>query len=141
MTARSTLFASPRFLPRVMWADAASCAGTGALQVAVTDTLARLTGLPAALLLGSGVFLLAYAAAAALMASRATPPRTLIGVVMLGNLGWAVGCAALLAGGLFPVTALGVAWVLAQAVCVLVLAELLWSGLRASRPAARMALA
>jgi hypothetical protein len=34
-----------------------------------------------------------------------------------------------------------VAWVLAQAVCVLVLAELQWSGLRASRPAARMALA
>ena len=70
-----SVFASPRFLPRVMWADAASCAATGALQVAFTDALARLTGLPAPLLLGTGVFLLAYAAMAAFMAGRRTPPR------------------------------------------------------------------
>ena len=27
-----SVFASPRFLPNVMWADAASCAATGAHQ-------------------------------------------------------------------------------------------------------------
>lgn len=136
-----SVFASPRFLPNVMWADAASCAATGALQLAFTDALARLTGLPALLLMGTGVFLLAYAAAAAFMASRSTPPRTLIGLVVVGNFGWAVACVALLVSGMFPVTAVGVAWVLAQAVCVIVLAELQWTGLRRSRGGANMALA
>lgn len=135
----SSIFASPRFLSRVMWVDAASCAATGGLQVGITDALARLTGLPAGLLLGTGVFLLAYAALAAAMATRATPPRTLIGLVVVGNLGWAAACAALLASGVFPVTALGMAWVLAQAVTVLLLAEAQWMGLRATRPAATRA--
>ena len=136
-----SVFASPRFLPNVMWADAVSCAATGALQVAFTGVLARLTGLPAPLLMGTGVFLLAYAAAAAFMASRSTPPRTLIGLVVVGNFGWAVACVALLVSGMFPVTAVGVAWVVAQAVCVIVLAELQWTGLRRSRGGANMALA
>lgn len=136
-----SVFASPRFLPNVMWADAVSCAATGALQLAFTGVLARLTGLPAPLLMGTGVFLLAYAAAAAFMASRSTPPRTLIGLVVVGNFGWAVACVALLVSGMFPVTAVGVAWVLAQAVCVIVLAELQWTGLRRSRGGANMALA
>ena len=129
----SSLFASPRFLSRVMWIDAASCAATGALQVGLTDALARLTGLPGGLLMGTGLFLLAYAAAAAAMARRATPPRTLIGLVAIGNFGWAAACAALLASGLFAVTALGMAWVIAQAVTVVLLAEAQWMGLRATR--------
>ncbi|PZP95060.1 MAG: hypothetical protein DI587_24525 [Variovorax paradoxus] len=129
----SSLFASPRFLSRVMWIDAASCAATGALQVGFTDALARLTGLPGSLLMGTGLFLLAYAAAAAAMARRATPPRTLIGLVAVGNFGWAAACAALLASGVFAVTALGMAWVIAQAVTVVLLAEAQWMGLRATR--------
>ncbi|MDN4591563.1 hypothetical protein DBA29_24070 [Xenophilus aerolatus] len=138
----SSIFASPRFLSRVMWADAASCAATGALQVGLTDALARLTGLPAGLLLGTGVFLLGYGALAAAMAMRATPPRTLIGLVVVGNFGWAAACAALLASGVFPVTPLGMAWVIAQAATVVLLAEAQWMGLRATRAGrARAALA
>ena len=132
----SSLFASPRFLSRVMWIDAASCAATGALQVGFTDALARLTGLPGGLLMGTGLFLLAYAAAAAAMARRATPPRTLIGLVVAGNFGWAVACIALLVSGMFAVTVLGMAWVLAQVACVVVLAELQWTGLRRTRGSA-----
>lgn len=136
----SSFLASPRFLSRVMWVDAASCAATGALQIGFTDALARLTGLPAGLLIGTGVFLLAYAAAAAAMASRAVPPRTLIGLVAVGNFGWAAACVALLASGVFAVTALGMAWVAAQAITVVVLAEAQWMGLRATRkPRAGMA--
>jgi hypothetical protein len=136
-----SVFASPRFLPCVMWVDAASCAGTGALQLVFGDALARLTGLPAPLLLGTGVFLLAYAAAAAWMASRATPPRRLIGLVVAGNFGWAAACVALLAVGGAAIALLGWAWVIAQAVTVVVLAELQWMGLRHSRPSARSAFA
>jgi hypothetical protein len=87
-----SILASPRFLPRVIAADAISCAGAGALQLGLTETLARLTGLPAALLTGTGVFLLAYAALAAWMARRPVPPRRLIGFVVAGNLAWAAGC-------------------------------------------------
>ncbi|CAN7304617.1 hypothetical protein LJR130_001512 [Variovorax sp. LjRoot130] len=136
-----SVFASSRFLPRVMWTDAASCAATGLLQVAFTGVLARLTGLPAPLLLGTGVFLLAYAAAAAWMASRGVPPRRLIGLVVVGNFGWAAACVALLAIGGAAIAPLGWAWVIAQALTVVVLAELQWMGLRHSRPAARGAIA
>ena len=128
-----SVFTSPRFLPRVMAVDAASCAATGALQLVFTGALARLTGLPAPLLLGTGVFLLAYAAAAAWMAARDVPPRRLIGLVVAGNFGWAVGCIALLAVGGAAITPLGWAWVLAQALTVVVLAELQWMGLRRTR--------
>lgn len=128
-----TIFASPRFLSRVMWADSASCAATGAVQVAFTESLAGLTGLPAGLLSGTGAFLLAYAALAAVLARRTPTPRTLIGLIAVGNLGWAVGCVGLLASDRVAPSGLGVAWVLAQAVTVVVLAELQWTGLRRSR--------
>jgi hypothetical protein len=137
-----SILASPRFLPRVMTADALSCAATGALQVGLTDMLARLTGLPASLLIGTGVFLLAYAVLAAWMAARAVPPRRLVGLVIVGNLAWALGGVALLASDLVAHTMLGTAWVLVQAVVVVVLAELQWMGLRATRTArGRMAVA
>jgi len=137
-----SIFASSRFLPRVMAADALSCAATGALQLGLTDTLARLTGLPTALLTGTGVFLLAYAALAAWMARRPVPPRRLIGLVVVGNLAWAAGGVALLASGLVAHTVLGAAWVLVQGVVVIVLAQLQWMGLRATHPArGRMAVA
>ena len=137
-----SIFAPPRFLPRVMAADAISCAATGALQLGLADMLARLTGLPVPLLTGTGAFLLAYAALAAWMARRPIPPRRLIGLVVFGNLAWAAGAVALLASGLVAQTTLGVAWVLAQAVVVVVLAQLQWIGLRATRTArGRMAVA
>ena len=43
--------------------------------------------------------------------------------------------------GMFAVTAPGTVWVLAQALCVVVLAELQWTGLRRTRGGADMALA
>ncbi|MFT3814522.1 MAG: hypothetical protein QM740_14270 [Acidovorax sp.] len=127
------IFASPRFLSRVMAVDAASCAGTGALQLALADPMAALTGLPAPLLLGTGAFLVAYALAAAWMALRNPVPRRLVGLVVLGNFGWALACGALAWGGALPLTALGYAWLLVQAVVVVALAELQWMGLRATR--------
>jgi hypothetical protein len=130
-----SIFASPRFLSRVMWADAASCAATGLVQVVATEGLAGLTGLPASLLLGTGMFLLGYALVAAWIARRDPSPRGLVALVALGNLGWALGCITLLAGGLVAVTTMGMAWVVAQIVTVLLLADLQWAGLRGTRSA------
>lgn len=137
----SSFFASPRFLPRVMAFDAAACAATGAVQLAAAGPLAALTGLPQALLGGTGVFLLAYALVVAWLARGQGAQRGLIGLVALGNLGWAAGCVALIAGGWLPLTGWGVAWLALQAVVVIVVTDLQWLGLRGTRGAARMAAA
>ena len=55
-----SVFHSPRFLPTVMLLDAASVLACGVLQLLVTPWMARWTGLAPALLLSSGLFLLAY---------------------------------------------------------------------------------
>jgi hypothetical protein len=125
-----SIFASLRFLRHVMLADAASCLATGALQVAFTQPLSQLLALPAPLLAATGWFMLAYAAAAAWVGTRLPVPRALVAVFAAGNLGWAVGCVALLAAGGLQPTGLGYAWVLAQAAVVAVLAELQWTGMR-----------
>jgi len=123
-----SMFASPRFLRGVLWADAASCLVTGVLQLAALDALPHLFGLPQVLLLDTGVFLLAYALMAAWAASRPVPPRRWVALFAAGNLAWAIGCG--LAVALLQPTTLGVAWIAMQAAAVLVLADLQWMGLR-----------
>ena len=131
---------STRYLRIVLAADAASCIASGALQLAATDALAQLFALPRALLLESGLFLVAYGLVVAVVAMRARIPRALVALFALGNLGWAAGCAGLLASGLVQPAAPGVGWVLVQAVTVVVLAVLQvrwWSGSAAeARPLA-----
>ena len=53
----SSFFASPNFLRRVLWLDAASGVGTALLHCEFADALAPMLGLPADLLLWSGVAL------------------------------------------------------------------------------------
>ena len=125
-----SIFESPRFLRNVLWADAASCLGSGALQLAGGAALAQLLNLPQALLVATGAFLLVYAAAVAWTATRDPLPRALVGLFAVGNAAWALGCVALLATGILQPSAWGVAWVAAQAVTVAVLAELQWTALR-----------
>ena len=125
-----SIFTSPRFLRTVMLADAASCLATGALQAAFAEPLGNWFGMPPALLAATGWFLLGYAAAAAFVATRQPVPRAPVAVFAVGNLAWAVACLALLAGSWVSPTPLGVAWVLAQALTVVVLAELQRLGLK-----------
>jgi hypothetical protein len=129
-----SMFDSPRFLRNVLLADSASCLATGALQVAFTKPLAQLTNLPAELLLATGWFLLAYAAVVGVVATRDPVPRALVWVFVAGNFSWAAGCAVLLVERAVVPNALGYAWVIAQAVTVVVLAELQWMGLRRQVP-------
>ena len=129
-----SMFDSPKFLRYVLLADSVSCAATGALQVFATAMLADMFRLPAELLMGTGVFLLVYAAAVAFIATRPSIPRGFVWLFVAGNFGWAAGCAALLTATPLHPSMLGQAWVIVQAVTVVVLAELQWAGLRA-RPA------
>jgi hypothetical protein len=130
-----SLFTSPRFLRGVLWADAVSCLASGALQLAALDALPRLLGLPHALLLESGIFLVAYGVVVAWLASRRETIRPLVALFAIGNVGWAVGCGA--AVYVLQPTALGIAWIAMQAATVLVLADLQWMGLRGTRGASR----
>jgi hypothetical protein len=125
-----SICSSPRVRRNVLFADAASCLVTGALQLLFTAALADLLHLPGSLLAATGLFLVAYGALVAYVATRDPLPRALVWLFVAGNAGWAVACAVLLAGRVFQPTLLGEVWVLAQAATVLVLAELQWTGLR-----------
>ena len=125
-----SVFASPKFLRNVMLADAASCVGTGALQVMFAAPLAQLLHLPGPLLAGTGWFLIAYAAVAGFVATRQPVPRGWVALFAAGNVAWAIMCIGVLANGALAPTALGIAWVLVQAVVVVVLADLQWMGIR-----------
>ncbi len=125
-----SVISSPNFLRNVLWADAVSCVGSGALQIAFTGVMAGLLGLPAGLLTATGIFLVVYAVLVAFIATRKPVPRAIVWLLVAGNIGWALACAALLASGMFPVTGMGKAYVAVQAATVFILAELQWLGLR-----------
>jgi hypothetical protein len=130
MMSVSSLFASPLFLRRVLWLDAATCVATGALQLLLPGVLAGLLGLPESLLLGSGWLLLAFAGSIVFIATRPFVPSALVWGLMAANLLWVVGCLVLLLGSAVTPTGLGQAFVAIQAVTVGLLVELQWFGLR-----------
>ena len=128
-----SLFSSPNFLRNVLWADAASCMACGLLQVFFTGPMIDLLGLPAGLLAYSGEFLLLYGAAVAFLAMRKPPPPAVVWRLVIGNVGWALACVAVLLGGGMTPTGLGKAYVAVQALTVAVLAELQCFALRQGR--------
>jgi hypothetical protein len=125
-----SLLASPRFLRQVLWADAASGAATGLLHLSAGATLAALLGLPATLITGSGLLLLAYVALAGWLATQDPLPRTAAWVLVAGNWAWVAACLVLLFGGSLAPTLAGQVYLAVQAFAVAVLAELQMTGLR-----------
>lgn len=121
---------SPTTLRRVLAFDAASGAGTGVLHLLLAPVLASWLGLPAVLLQASGVAIFAFVLLAGWLALQATPQRGPLMVIVLLNVAWAIACVWLAFGGGLDPTPLGVAYLLVQAVVVLVLADLEWLGWR-----------
>jgi hypothetical protein len=116
------------FLRRVLMVDAATCIATGVLMSLFATPLSTLLGLPAALLFYAGASLFPIAAFMAWLALRRDVARWGAWLVILGNAGWVAGSILVLV--LFSPTALGYAFVIAQAVVVAFLAELEYYGLR-----------
>jgi hypothetical protein len=133
----------PMFLRRVLLADAVASGATGALTLLAAAPLSGLLGLPAGLLRAAGLALLPYAAAVAWLAlRRAEPARAVVWAVVAINAVWAVDSVLLLlVPGWVAPTALGVAFVLAQAAVVAGFAALQGLGLRTAPPALRAAAA
>ncbi len=126
--------------PLLKWAFLADAGVSGAvavLQLGLSTRLATLLNLPPPLLLGTGLFLAGYAALLVVMARSAALWRPLVQFIVIGNVGWAVACIALIAGGLVAPGPLGVGFLIVQAVAVLIFAGLQAMGLAGSgRPAA-----
>lgn len=128
-----TYLTSPAGLRRVLWFDAISGMGTGALQVAASGPLSQLLGLPEPLLRGSGMTIFAFVALAAWLAMQRTSSRAGLALLVVSNFAWSLGCLWLALGGAAGATALGVGYLLVQVVVVAALAELQWVGLRQGR--------
>ena len=131
----SSMLSSPNFLRNVLRVDALSCIACGVLQVAFPAAMARLLNLPEGLIAYTGEFLLVYAAVVAFVSTRKPLPRPFIWALVAGNIGWALACVLLLAGAQMSPSAMGVAYVVMQALTVAVLAELQYFGLRRAAPA------
>lgn len=125
---------STLFLRRILALDSLSCLALGLALGLGAATLAPLFGLPEPLVRIAGLALLPLGAFIGWLASRPAPPPALVWVVILGNVGWTA--ESFLVLGQNQPTALGTAFVSAQAAAVLGLAALEYLGLRKARAAA-----
>jgi hypothetical protein len=121
---------SSTFLRKVLIADAVTCAAVAGLQLTNADTLVSLLGLPKNLLLATGAFLVGFAILLILMARANEIRAPLIRLVVVGNIAWGLGCIGLSLGGAFETTALGIAYLLIQALTVFALAAIEFKGWR-----------
>ncbi|MBF9231850.1 hypothetical protein [Microvirga alba] len=127
----STIHPSP-FLRQALLADATTSAACGLLMLLASSPLSGILGLPEALLRLSGAALLPYAALIAYLGLREQMLRPIVWAVVIGNVIWAADSALLLVSGWVEPTRAGYAFVIAQALVVLMYAELQVIGLRRS---------
>lgn len=121
-----------RFLKLALYADAAASAALAGGQLAFPALLAKHLSLPAILLTESGIFLVGYVLMLLCLASMARVWAAAIQCVVIGNVGWALGCLALAVTPLVSPSDLGVAFLVFQCVAVLLFAWMQRAGLRAS---------
>ena len=121
------------FLKRVLARDAASCLGIGAALALGAGALAPLLGLERSLLFGAGATLIPVGLFMLWAATRATPPRPAVYLIVAGNMLWVLESLIVLRGA-EAITAWGTAFVLVQAAAVAGLAGLEWIGVRRLAP-------
>lgn len=119
-------------LRRAIQIDAVVSGAMALLLTFATGMLALLLHLPEALLLESGLFLIAYAALVGWLGTRATMPKLLVLMIIIGNAVWTLGSIGLLFSGAVTPNLLGQIFVATQAIAVGVFAELQTIGLRRS---------
>jgi hypothetical protein len=123
----TALIAPSPTLRHALLADAVVSGGAGLLQVAGGAAVVSLFGLPQTLVLGSGLFMLAYAAALVVLTRASVLRRLWVAVIVVGNFAWADACVALWAFDVISPTPFGTAWLLVQAAGVTALA--VWQGI------------
>jgi hypothetical protein len=118
----------PSLLRFALLADALASGAMGVLMTAGAGLLAPFLGLPFPPLFWAGLLLIPFALFVAWTGTREQPPSGAVGAVILVNLAWVAGSFAFLALLPHAPTALGYAFVIAQALAVLVLALMQWTG-------------
>ncbi len=118
MSKNFTLATTP-LLRLALLGDAAASGATGLLLTAAAGPLGPLLNLPEPLMRGAGLALLPYAALIAWLGSRLTLRRGVVRAVIAANLLWVAESFLLLTAGSISPTALGVGFLLAQALVVL----------------------
>jgi hypothetical protein len=135
-TADTDVDGRDRLLRRSLLLDAAASGALGVLLAAGGAVLDGPLGIPAAVLVPVGGFLVLYAAALWLLGSRPRLSRPAVKVVVAGNLVWVAASIMAAAAGWWSPTTLGTVLVVAQAAAVALFAELQVTGLRRARPPA-----
>lgn len=133
MTPFRSVLRSASLLKYALLGDALASGAMGLLLVAAAAPLAGLLGLPESLLRVAGASLLPFAAIVAWLGTRAEPPRAAVWAVVGYNALWALESFALLFFGWYTPNALGIAFIVGQALVVAVFAEMQVFGLRATR--------
>ena len=123
------------FLRRAIQADAIVTGAVALLQTFGAGALAPLLNLPEALLLETGLFLIAYTALVGWLGTRQSMSKALVLIVIAGNAAWTLGSIALLFSGAVTPNLLGAAFVAMHAITTGVFAELQYVGLRRSNDA------
>ncbi|WP_146171882.1 hypothetical protein [Pseudoduganella armeniaca] len=133
--------APSRLLRNAFIADAAASGAIAALHLLISGeqagSMAATLGLPVPLLEGTGIFLALYALLLVVLARSRAVWSALAWFIVLGNVGWAALSGVLLATGVLAPAPLGVAYVIVQALGVLVFAGIEWRGVQVSLPTAR----
>lgn len=128
-----------RLSPLLRGALIADAAASGAMAILLTvgaGFLDGLLGLDTAFMRSVGLFLIPYAAFVGILGTRESLPAAVVWLVVVGNAVWAAASIAVLIDAVIVPTALGTAFVIAQAVLVGLFAELQYFGLRQARLAA-----
>jgi len=131
-----TVYPSP-LLKSALVADAVVTGAAAVLQLAAASWLSELLALPRTLLVESGTFLVAYTLLLIVLARSTSVSSVIIAAIVLGNIAWGAGCIGLLITDALSPSGLGVAFVIMQAVAVLVFATLEYLGVKISEPLAR----
>ena len=117
-------------LRNVLLLDAVLTGVNGLVYLAAAAALATLLGPSTAVIVGLGVFMLAYAAAAAWLGTRRPVSRLAVGLIADGNILWAVASATVVAFGWLDLTSAGTVWTLMQAALVAAFAALQLAAVR-----------
>lgn len=119
-----------RFLRNALYADILFSTGGAILMAGGAPFLSPLLGLPTNLLLGAGLVLVPWVAALLMIVRRRQASRTLLMDIVGINVLWAVASVGLAISGWIAPTALGTAFVSAQAFAVALFAALEFIGIQ-----------
>jgi hypothetical protein len=119
-----------RFLRRVLIVDAVTSGVIGLVMVLGAGLLELLLAVPGTLATYAGLSLIPFAALVGWLASREHMPKLAVWAVIVCNALWAADSLLLLVSDFVAPSPLGIAFIIAQALVVAILAELEFVGLR-----------